>query len=60
LEERNAHENEIPQIKIRKKHCKIYSNESIELKFDMHIQGMILYQFHAKHFVGLKKCLLRI
>ena len=32
------------------------SNEPIELKFGMYIQGMILYhRFHAKHFVELKK-----
>ena len=56
LEARNfIHENEIPQIKIDKKHCKMCSNERIELKFGIHIQGMILYQFHAKNFVELNK-----
>ena len=31
------------------------SDERIELKFGIHIQGMILYQFNAKNFVKLKK-----
>jgi len=55
LEAQNFHENQIPQVKIYNKHCKMYFNERIELKFGIHIQGMILYQFHAKHFVELRK-----
>ena len=31
------------------------SNEPIGLKFGIYIQGMIFYQFHAKHFVELEK-----